>query len=170
MTRTIEPPLNVAELRIKIDRIANALSVNTFIEAGVCDDKMLTDIINLIDSLFENCGVPSDHWPHTPLMDRCVNTVNSLCNTRISGFHFWELLMGSRKDGRLPASGVEQRDFAAAFNTPRPGIAHVGVSKEPAAAEPARRCVPKNLLKGDVLTWNLIFSYFYSLRVSIEVC
>ena len=156
MTNTFEKPLSIAELRLKIDQIANALMLPTFVEVGVRDDTTLAAIVNLIEHALENCGVPSDHWPHTPLEARCIVAINATLNTHISGFHFWELLMNRRKHDRLPKSGAAGRNWATTFTTPVPGYVkgNTDTDKEPELADapvaevkPAPRATGK-MIKG----------------------
>lgn len=111
-------------LRKSLDAAANMLGMNTLSEIGIRDNEMLSHIIGGIDHLYRGSKVPSDHWPHTPLIERSTNRLNSFFNTHMTCWHVWELLIRTRKDGTLSHSGASKR----AFSTGSPTMIYPGVA------------------------------------------
>lgn len=112
----------MATLRASIDMVAVAEGCNTLAEVGICDDAMLSHVCDAVDQLYDGRGLPSDHWPYTPRIERCVVTMNTAFNTRMTGFHFWQVLHRARKDGTLSHSGAGKKAFTATSAYVRPTL------------------------------------------------
>lgn len=97
-------------LRNNINTAATALGVNTLEEVGVID-SVLDGVVNELNRLYGGSEVPSDHWPHTPLMERTATTLNTMFNARMSGFHVWQILHRTRKSHKLAHSGASKKAF-----------------------------------------------------------
>jgi len=112
----------MATFRANIDGVAIAEGCNTLFEVGIADDAMLSHVCDAVDQLYDGSGLPSDHWPYTPRIERCVVTLNTAFGTRMTGFHFWQVLHRERKDGTLSHSGAGKKAFTAKSSHVRPTL------------------------------------------------
>lgn len=101
--------LNVINFFDILNSEADKLEVNTLPEVGVKTTQKLDAIAAFAMTTYAGFGISTDNLPYTPKFERLIKTINSRFRVHMGGWHVWQILLRTRKEGLLPRSGTSRK-------------------------------------------------------------